>query len=87
MVLLGSDVFGLMTRECGLEELAQCVERVAPGIALILDEAVQYGYAHGIVELSAILDGSGKRSGMREVSLRQEGTDFDFRVNAGLAEM
>jgi hypothetical protein len=62
----GSGVVGFVAGESGFEKPAERIERVMPGIALVLDESMEYSYAGGDAILGTIFEGSGERSAVRE---------------------
>src|SRR5258706_6535297 len=80
----GANVLRLVTRQCGREKLTKRVERVAPGIALVLDETMQRRDADGLACFPPVFQCSRERRDARKLSFRQKITELNFRMDARL---
>ena len=81
---LGTGIVGLSSGQAGLEKLAEGIQRIVPGVALIFDERAQGGDGRGIaIPLGgAVLNGSRQRRCVFEAPLGEEGAHFRLGMHA-----
>src|SRR5260370_40799691 len=80
----GANVLRLVKRQRGREKLTERIERVAPGIALVLNKTVQRRDADGLACFPPVFQCSRERRDARKLSFRQKITELNFRMDARL---
>src|ERR1700744_3692180 len=80
MASVGARKLALFTRQRRFEKLAERIQCVIPGVALVLYEGMQGSDANRLAVCGAIFQQPSERRAVWEIPLREKRSDLHFRM-------